>query len=106
MGFPAGSRAEFLLRAGLEARPTVVFVAASRVMFNTDLSTRIHAELGTLDLRDQSQVLQYVLFLKQSKSGMSGAALKQHAGAISQTDAKLMIDAIEAGCEQVNLDEW
>ena len=75
-------------------------------MTNTDLSTRIHAELNTLDPDAQCQVLQHVLFLKQTKKGMSGAALKQHAGAISPTDAKSMIEAIEAGCEQVNLDEW
>lgn len=75
-------------------------------MTNADLSTRIRAELSDLEPDAQCQVLQYVLSLKQNRKGMSGAMLKQHVGTISATDAKSMIDAIEAGCEQVNLDEW
>jgi hypothetical protein len=75
-------------------------------MMNTDLSTQIHTELGNLEPDAQRRVLEYVLSLKQNKQGMSGAALKQYIGTISETDAKSMIDAIEAGCEQVNLDEW
>ena len=75
-------------------------------MMNADLSAQIHTELGNLEPDAQRQVLEYVLSLKQSRKGMSGAAIKQHIGTISATDAKSMIDAIEAGCEQVNLDEW
>ena len=75
-------------------------------MMNADLSTQIHTELGNLEPDAQRRVLEYVLSLKQNRKGMSGAAIKQHMGIISALDAKSMIDAIEAGCEQVNLDEW
>ncbi len=73
---------------------------------STDLPSQIHTELGGLEPDAQRRVLEYVRSLKQNRKGMSGSALKKHAGSISSTDAKSMIDAIEAGCEQVNLDEW
>ena len=72
----------------------------------SDLPSRINAELGDLEADAQRQVLEYVRSLKRRPKGMSGAALREHVGTISSTDAKSMIDAIEAGCEQVNLDEW
>ena len=72
----------------------------------SDLPSQIHTELGDLGPDAQRQVLEYVRSLKQRPKGMSGAELKKHIGTISATDAKSMIDAIEAGCEQVNLDEW
>jgi ATP-dependent protease HslVU (ClpYQ) peptidase subunit len=73
---------------------------------STDLPSQIRAELGDLDPDAQQRVLEYVRSLKQNRKGMSGSVLKEFAGSISSTDAKSMIDAIEAGCEQVNLDEW
>jgi len=78
---------------------------------NADLPEQIHTELGDLNPDVQLQVLAYVRALKQNGNGMlgagmSGATLKKLVGTISTTDAKSMMDAIEAGCEQVNLDEW
>ena len=73
---------------------------------STDLPSQIRTELGDLEPDAQQRVLEYVRSLKQLKKGMSGAALKRHAGSISSADAKSMTDAIEARCEQVSLDEW
>lgn len=72
----------------------------------SDLASRIHAELGDLGPDAQRQVLEYVRALKRQPKGMSGVKLKKHIGTISTADAESMIETIEAGCEQVNLDEW
>ena len=72
----------------------------------SDLPSKIHTELGDLGPDAQRQVLEYVRSFKQRPKGMSGAELRKYIGTISAADAKSMIDAIEAGCEQVNLDEW
>jgi len=72
----------------------------------SDLAPRIHAELSDLEPDAQRQVLEYVRALKRWPKGMSGIELKEHIGTISAADAKSMIETIEAGCEQVNLDEW
>lgn len=73
---------------------------------SSDLPSRINTELGDLEPDAQRQVLEYVRSLKRRPKGISGVELRKHIGTISSTEAKSMIDAIEAGCEQVNLDEW
>lgn len=73
---------------------------------SASLPSQIQIELGKLGPEAQRQVLEYVRSLKQRRTGMSGVELKKFAGTLSVTDAESMIDAIEAGCEQVNLDEW
>ncbi len=73
---------------------------------STDLSSQIREELGSLPLDAQQCVLEYVLALKQTRKGTPGSLLMQHAGSISSEDAKRMLDAIEAGCEQVDPNEW
>ena len=37
---------------------------------------------------------------------MSADALMKHVGCIDSSDGQAMRDAIETGCEQVNMDEW
>ena len=73
---------------------------------STDLPSRINSELNGLDADKQRQVLDYVRTLKDAPTGMSGAELKKFAGCISEEDAKEMIETIEAGCGQVDLDGW
>jgi hypothetical protein len=73
---------------------------------STDLPSQIHSELDGLDPEEPRRVLEYVRNLKQKPKGMTGAAFKQFVGILSTADAKSMMDAIEAGCEQVNLNEW
>ena len=73
---------------------------------NTDIPSQINTELNSLDADKQRQVLDYVRTLKDAPAGMSGAELKKFAGCINKEDAKEMIDAIEAGCGQVDPDGW
>lgn len=73
---------------------------------SSDIASQIHAELDDLELNSQRRVLEYVRSLKKTGAGMPWDVLRQYSGIISPDDAKAMTDAIEAGCEQVNVDEW
>ena len=73
---------------------------------SSDLPSQISSELSSLDVEKQRQVLDYVRTLKHAPTGMSGAELKEFAGSITKEDAQEMIDAIKAGCEQVDPDGW
>jgi hypothetical protein len=73
---------------------------------STDIPSQIQIELEGLDAAKQRQVLEYVRGLKQLARGMSGATLKRMAGTLSVSDAKSMVEAIDAGCEQVDSHGW
>ena len=73
---------------------------------SADLPSQIHSELAGLDAAKQRQVLAFVRTLKQAPRGILGSELKEFAGTLSEADARSMIDAIEAGCEQVDADGW
>lgn len=72
----------------------------------TDIPAQIVAELGNLPPDRQRRVLEYVRALRGIGPGMSIDQLRKHIGSIDPEEGKAMRDAIEAGCEQVNLDEW
>ena len=71
-----------------------------------DIPSQIVAELGNLAPDAQQRVLDYGRSLRQIRRGMSVEKLREHIGSIDPEEGKTMRDAIEAGCEQVNLDEW
>ena len=73
---------------------------------STDIPSQINIELGQLPVDAQQRVLEFARSLNQLGAGTSVDALKKHIGSIDADEGKLMIEAIEAGCEQVNLDEW
>ena len=55
----------------------------------------------------QEKVLQLVRELDSTTQyGTPGQDLLQFAGTISNSDLELMKEAIERGCEQVDLNEW
>jgi len=55
----------------------------------------------------QRKVLHYVDALAAARArGVPGKDLLKFAGIISKEDAEEMRAAIEAGCEQVDLNEW
>ncbi len=55
----------------------------------------------------QQQVLQFARELADAKPrGVPGAALIAFGGRIPPDDLRLMEEAIEEGCEAVNLGEW
>jgi len=73
---------------------------------STDIASQIQAEVDDLEPNSQRCVLEYVRSLKKTGTGMRWDALKQYSGRISPADAKTMTEAIESGCEQVNVNEW
>jgi hypothetical protein len=72
----------------------------------TDIPSQIVAELGNLAPDAQRRVLEFVRALRGLGQGMSVDQLRKHVGTIDPDEGKAMVEAIEAGCEQVNLDEW
>ena len=73
---------------------------------SADLPSQIHSELAGLDSVKQRQVLTFIRSLKGTPKGVQGCELKRFAGTLTQADAQTMIEAVEAGCEQVDVDEW
>ena len=73
---------------------------------SSNITSRINTELGGLGPDAQQRVLDYVRSLKRIGAGMSADALMKHVGCIDSSDGQAMRDAIETGCEQVNMDEW
>jgi len=71
-----------------------------------DVTSQIHTELGDLAADAKQRVLEYVRALKRTGTGMTADALKKHIGCIDPADGQAMREAIEAGCEQVDLNEW
>jgi hypothetical protein len=63
--------------------------------------------LHQLPVAQQQRVLDFARELAQVKPhGIPGADLLAFAGRIPPDDLQLMSDAIEEGCETVNLGEW
>ncbi len=73
---------------------------------STDVPSQINNELGQLSPEAQQRVLEYVRSLRLIGTGMSVTSLNKHIGSIDADEGRLMVEAIEAGCEQVNVDEW
>jgi hypothetical protein len=64
-------------------------------------------QLSKLPVEQQHQVLDFARKLAGSKpTGRSGKELLSFAGTIPIADLNIMTQAIEEGCEQVNLNEW
>jgi hypothetical protein len=69
--------------------------------------TQVVEQLETLPDNLQHQVLVFVQTLRAVvRSGIPGKLLLRFAGAIPLNDLQRMEQAIEAGCEQVDPDEW
>ena len=71
---------------------------------NTPIENAIFQELAHMTPSQQQMVLQYAKTLP--KKGARGRDLLDLVGAISSDDLVLMKEAIEAGCEQVDPNEW
>jgi hypothetical protein len=76
-------------------------------MINPLIEKEILTQLDKLSLEQQLQVLNVAKSLAGTMPvGVPGKELLHLAGTISTEDATLMREAIEEGCEQVNLNEW
>ena len=71
------------------------------------ITTKVIEQLDTLPEDLQRQVLEFVQALQVFvRQGVPGKQLLPFAGAISLDDLESMRQAIESGCEQVDLNEW
>ncbi len=76
-------------------------------MNNPIIEKQIIEQLQHLEEAQQKQVLDFTTFLANQKiTGVSGKSLLRFASAISNEDLKLMSQAIEEECEQIDWDEW
>ena len=74
---------------------------------DTSIVDRVIEQLKDLPQELQWRVLEFTRALAVSTPhGISGTVLLQFAGSISQDDVKVMQQAIEQGCEQVDANEW
>lgn len=79
---------------------------------DTTLEETLSAKVRTLTPAQQQEVLEFIQFqqggLPSAKTppGMPGASWAQFAGSISPEDLALMEQAIEEGCEKVDVDGW
>jgi len=68
---------------------------------------KVVEQLKDLPQELQWRVLEFTRALARSTPrGVPGQELLRFAGAISPDDARLMREAIERGCEQVDANEW
>ena len=74
---------------------------------NVSVMTEIVEQLKTLPDNLQQRVLEFIQILKASaQHEVSGKQLLRFAGTIPLDDLQRMHQAIEVGCEQVDLNEW
>ncbi|MDO9129529.1 MAG: hypothetical protein Q7U34_06650 [Anaerolineales bacterium] len=74
---------------------------------NNSIASTIIEQLATLPDDLQRQVLEFAQALKSSvRKGIAGKNLLRFTGFIPSDDLKKMQQAIEAGCEQVDANEW
>lgn len=76
-------------------------------MSDSSIKQEIVRELDRLPIELQRRVLDFTQALVLSlPKGMPGKQLLRFAGILESEDAQAMTQAIEAGCEQVDVDEW
>lgn len=74
---------------------------------NTPIIDEVVEQLKAMPQDLQWQVLEFARALVKAEfQGMPGQNLLQFAGSISPEDLQLMSEAIEQGCEQVDINEW
>ena len=74
---------------------------------DTPILNRLIEELKVMPVDLQYRVLEFARTLAGSQiHGVPGKQLLNFAGAILPNDIRLMREAIEQGCEQVDIDEW
>jgi hypothetical protein len=74
---------------------------------DTPIIDKVIEQLKTLPHELQWRVLEFTRALTLSTPrGVPGQQLLRFAGILSPDDARLMREAIEQGCEQVDANEW
>jgi hypothetical protein len=74
---------------------------------DTPIIDKLIEQLKALPHELQWRVLEFTqAIMHSSPRGVPGKHLLRFAGSISSDDAQLMREAIEQGCEQVDVNEW
>ena len=74
---------------------------------DTPIVEKVIEQLKALPQELQRRVLEFTRALAESTPrGVPGRQLLRFAGAIPPDDIRLMSEAIERGCEQVDTNEW
>ena len=74
-------------------------------MQTQEISKNIEQSLGQLNPYQQMKLLEFIESMTSYKKKGKRDLLK-FAGAIEQSELKLMKDAIAEGCEKIDNDEW
>lgn len=74
----------------------------------TTLEQELHAELLTLPVSKQREVLEFARFLNTTRRpvGVPGASLFPVIGDFDPAELTEMEKAIEEGCERIDINEW
>lgn len=76
-------------------------------MVSATIESELHKHLERLPAGQQQRVLDYARQLAAVKvRGVAGTALLSLAGTVGSEDLALMTQAIEAGCETVDVNGW
>ena len=75
---------------------------------NSSIIDEVFERLKVMPQSLQQQVLEFTRTLADSTNvkGVSGSQLLRFAGTIPLDDLNLMNEAINSGCEQVDINEW
>jgi hypothetical protein len=74
---------------------------------DTPIVEKVIEQLKALPQELQRRVLEYTRALAESTPrGVPGKDLLRFAGSIPPEDIRLISEAIERGCEQVDINEW
>jgi len=76
-------------------------------MLNATVKKEIVNQIGLLDYEHQKRVLDFARALATTgPKGIPGKQILSFAGIIPANELKAMKEAIEDGCEKVDLNEW
>lgn len=75
-------------------------------MNQDSVAQQILERVRALPDEEQRRVLEFVRSLRTSRIGTPGTDLLRFAGAIDRDELESMSQAIEEGCEQVDVNEW
>ncbi len=76
-------------------------------MTNLAMKNELMHHLNRLPAAMQCQVLQFARSLEMAaRAGVPGSTLASFAGSIPLDDLKVIAQAVEDGCERVDLHEW
>jgi hypothetical protein len=77
------------------------------LMVDPTIKEQILSDLDRLSPEEQTRAAEFVHSLaSRTPKGIPGRDLRRFAGILDPESAREMIEAIEEGCERVDLDEW